>query len=250
VARVAGRTPTDTRRLLLEGGRTALTEAIQNSPPGGLVSMSMKYALERANDYLQSTEPGAKPLTVGAVRSAFGSREDYTQAVLSHMVRLETGGDKFSRELAQISKREIVDVEAELDRLADADLENMIADDTSVRLWLLALASSGSDEEFRRLCAEVYREFDAALIPVYILLGSLSSREPTATWRDLAANLTAITEGFALRWIGDPGRQERLFRLHREARRCLWYGLTRPVSEEATSAKGDPEASEDEPERR
>lgn len=239
MARVAGRTPSDTRRLLLEGGKAALTEAVQEAPPGGLVSMSMKSALQRANEYLQSREPGAKPLTVGAVRSAFGSREDYTRAVLSHMVALETGGERLTREIARIRKGEHVSIETELDRLSDADLENMVADGTSVRLWLLALAASGSDPDIRNLCADVYGGFDFALIPVYVLLGARSGREPLTNWSDLALNLTAVTEGFALRWIGDPDSQGQLVGLHRVARRCVWYGLTRPASGGGTAGRDE-----------
>lgn len=195
--------------------------------PGPLL-LPVAAVLAEANERLAAEEPTAPPLTTGAVAHAFGGRQGLAKEVLRHALGPAVAGSDLLEATASVRTD---DADAALKVLAERDHVNMTEVNLAfTRQWLLTLAMSPNDRELTKVTTSVYRAFDQQLIPLYQELAHSQGRRlaDNVDWEELAAAMTTVTEGVAIRNLGDRVARARTREWTVRFRRILWDGMTQP----------------------
>ena len=184
-----------TQQALLEAGAAVL----QKTPADELLSQV------RVKDVAQ--EAG---VTAAAIYHYWSSQQEFRRALLEYM--LEPSRFRSQGELTDT----IEEIEAETRRRGRATIRGSarvgartnierVRQSESIRLQM-ALWAKHDEEDVAALLKRMYRSLEADFIPLFEELVALEGRRFRAPFgvRDLAVAITALTEGFTLRWNVDP----------------------------------------------
>jgi AcrR family transcriptional regulator len=184
-----------TQEALLEAGATVL----EKMPADELLSQV------RVRDVAQ--QAGVSP---AAIYHYWPSQQQYRRALVEYMLepkRFRTQGElthtveDIDRERARAGRATIrgsarVGARSNIERLLQTE---------SIRLQM-ALWAKHDEEHVADLLRRMYRALQADFVPLFDRLVALEGRRfrPPFTVRDFSVAITALTEGFVLRWTVDP----------------------------------------------
>ena len=184
-----------TKQALLEAGALVL----QKSPADELLSqVKVKDVAKEAG------------VTPAAIYHYWPSQEEFRRALVEYM--LEPSRFRSHGELTAT----IDQIEAETNRVGRATIRGSarvgaranierVRQTESIRLQM-ALWAKHDDEDVAELLKRMYHSLEADFIPLFDALVALEGRRfrRPFTVRDFAVAITALTEGFTLRWNVDP----------------------------------------------
>jgi AcrR family transcriptional regulator len=184
-----------TKQALLEAGALVL----QKTPADELLSQV------RVKDVAK--EAGVSP---AAIYHYWSSQQEFRQALVEYM--LEPSRFRSHGELTHT----VEEIEAETARHGRATIRGSarvgaranierVRETESIRLQM-GLWAKHDEEEVAALLRRMYHSLEADFIPLFEALVALEGRRYRApfTVRDFAVAITALTEGFTLRWNVDP----------------------------------------------
>jgi AcrR family transcriptional regulator len=184
-----------TKQALLEAGALVL----QKTPADELLSQV------RVKDVAK--EAGVSP---AAIYHYWPSQQEFRQALVEYM--LEPSRFRSHGELTHT----VEEIEAETARRGRATIRGSarvgaranierVRETESIRLQM-GLWAKHDEEEVAALLRRMYHSLEADFIPLFEALVALEGRRYRApfTVRDFAVAITALTEGFTLRWNVDP----------------------------------------------
>jgi len=185
-----------TKQALLEAGALVL----QKTPADELLSQVKVKDVAR--------EAGVTP---AAIYHYWPSQQVFRRALLEYM--LEPSRFRSHGELSETLAR----IEAETERVGRATIRGSsrvgaranierVRHTESIKLQM-ALWAKHDEEDVAELLRRMYHSLEKDFIPLFEALVALEGRRfrPPFTVRDFAVAITALTEGFTLRWNVDPG---------------------------------------------
>jgi AcrR family transcriptional regulator len=185
-----------TRLALLEAGALV----IQKTPADELLSQVRVKEVAK--------EAGVTP---AAIYHYWPSQQEYRRALVEYM--LDPSRFRSHGELTHT----IEEIDAETERVGRATIRGSsrvgaranierVRDTESIRLQM-ALWAKHDEPEVADLLKRMYHTLEEDFVPLFEALVALEGRRFRAPFRvqDLAVAITALTEGFTLRWNVDPG---------------------------------------------
>ena len=236
MARAAGRSQEETKQWLLAAAVSVLEDHYTNARERGErdpVPITVTEVLDRVPEV-----SGGTRLSPGAVAYTFGDKGKFLSEVAASFISADAIiGDLGSlvAELRVRYQRRGPELRREL---LQADFANTTRSIATTRHWFASHAEA-ADPAVRAQLDRVYHAFDSLLVGLYAEIGEWEGRVPHEglSWSDVAAALTALTEGAALRRHLDPTDSEIAW-LPREdhvglavlAGDGVWEGCTTPVA--------------------
>lgn len=204
--RVPGRGRDRMRELLFavvgEEARRAVLDVGATRP---LIPIEVKAVLRKANERLRQESPGLAPLTTGFIQASFGGRDQFLDDAMAEFLGPDT---TVGSEIAKDAVRRLAAGAAPEEvrqSVAFEDAKAMARDFSDwARVWLVHLAHSRR-LRVAQVVHSVYERFDDAYVPLYELELKRRGRAmlPGFEIKDLAIAMTAVTEGLAIRYLGD-----------------------------------------------
>lgn len=195
---IPGRNLEQTRQWLLAAGREVLRQhytADRSDASRASVPITVAQILDVAPQF-----SGGRRLTTGAVAHAFETKANLLSQVAASLIAADSVIGSLRDEVADLRRRHAGNGPALRAALVKSDIGNMSKDAAEVRHWFASHSEVTDPQVLDQLLA-VYRAFDDLLLDLYAEVGGWEGRRPARglTWLDVAAALTALTEGIALR---------------------------------------------------
>jgi len=209
MSRISGRNLEQTRQWLLAAGREVLRRhytADRSEASRAPVPISVAEILVATRELT-----GGRELTTGAVAHAFETKANLLSQVAASLIAADTVIGDLRDEVARLKTLHACDGPGLRAALVDSDIRNMSKDVAELRHWFASHSEVADPQVLAQLLA-VYEAFDELLVDLYAEVGEWEGRKPAEglAWVDVAAALTALTEGVVLRLhLPEPAQQFR-----------------------------------------
>lgn len=208
--------------LFLVGGAAAVRERASRARLGDLLNLRLADVLEHTAVLAKDLGLTTSRLSPPMLYRRWGNFNDYLVNLVSYLFNP-----------SNLDTRHLRDRDAAWqERLKRHVRADQSQNESDSGLWF-GLFGGADDPDVRRALKEVYDAYDSAVVPALQQMLHDADLTLTVSTADLAASLTALTEGVALRQLADPDGLRDPAALLATAATALVQGLQQPVADGA-----------------